>query len=157
MCYAAPALIYLPQKLEYYLKRISKRAHHTICGQDCQNDCLIDPLEQRMKLALNLFKNAVSMHDHPLHHLIPRNLKFAQKLCTPLCHSSLYQNSFIPFMTRNFNSKKCIYIFFQKFDFYLFVKYTLIIIIIIKKTTIGTQIRRSRQNVGSSKHMLNLC
>ena len=59
LCYAAPDLIYLPQKLEYYLTIITKRAHHTICGQDC----LIDPLEQRTKLVLNLFKIAVSIHE----------------------------------------------------------------------------------------------
>jgi len=104
LCYASSVFPYLPQKLATSFNKIFKRAHHIICGQECQLNCLINPLEQKIKIALKLFKKALSCKQHPLHKIIPHQLPYSKQLCMPMCRTERYKNSFIPFMTSYINS-----------------------------------------------------
>ena len=104
MCYAAPLFICLPQSLQYHYIRLFKRAHHAICGQQCNNSCLIDPSQQKEKIAYNLFTDALRNTQHPLSQIMPTTLKYTGKLMMPICRTERYRKSFIPTMTTFHNA-----------------------------------------------------
>ena len=104
LCYAASAFISLPQKHCRPFKKLQTRVHFIICGYDCDEKCLIDPADQKLNIAKNLFAKALSEKQHPLNCLMPRMLTYSKKLCVPLSRSDRYRKSFLPHMTILFNS-----------------------------------------------------
>jgi len=104
LCYASPSYAYLPQSLQKYFIKLHKRSHHVICGQECQKDCLINPLDQVKKMSFKLFINIMDNSKHPLHHLVPPKMKYSGKLMLPLCRSERSKNSFVPQMALLYNS-----------------------------------------------------
>jgi len=103
LCYAAPSYAYLPQSLQRYFIKLFKRSHHVICGNNCNNQCLINPLEQIKKMSYKLFCAVLKNNHHPLHNLMPPTLTHTKKLLVPICRSERRKKTFIPQMVTLYN------------------------------------------------------
>ena len=86
------------------IKRTISRTHRLICGNDCRNNCLPDPDERRLKLALVLYKNAIEDVTHSLHDRMPNFLPSGRRVNIPFARSAKRQLSFVPFMSIFYNN-----------------------------------------------------
>jgi len=104
VCYAAPAWAYLPHYLKQCLIKIYKRCHRIICGNECKENCLKNPIEHCEKMAFKHFLNITRHPNHPLRNLLPDTLPTSKRLLLPIMKTERYRNSFIPKMTLLYNS-----------------------------------------------------
>lgn len=86
------------------INKLVRRAHRIICNNDCRGDCLPNQNIRRQQKSKNLFSQALRNINHVLHPIIPQRLPSGRRLNVPLATSSRTLNSFINYMTTNYNS-----------------------------------------------------
>lgn len=105
--YCSQVFVHLPVKLTHKIRRIEKRAHRLIFGDEKKCDCLLDGLEQRReKLSLNLFTATLSNSHHPLYNMLPGALRHKSRLASFQCRTKRRKNSFFPYTTILYNKNK---------------------------------------------------
>jgi len=104
LCYAAPAWMFIPKSLQAHVIKLYKRSHKAICGEQCKENCLQNPLDHQQRMSFSLFKNILQQKNHPLKSLFPPILRNTKKLLMPKIRTDRFRNSFIPQMTLLYNS-----------------------------------------------------
>ena len=105
--YCSQVFVHLPIKLTHKIRRIEKRAHRLIFGEEKKCDCLLDGFVQRReKLSLDLFTAILSNSNHPLHNMLPAALSHKSRLASFQCRTKRRINSFFPHTTILYNKNK---------------------------------------------------
>jgi len=104
LCYAGPAWMYIPKSLQAHLMKLYRRCHKIICGDQCKDNCLQNPLDHQRRMSFHLFQNIQLHENHPLKSLFPPILTNTKKLLMPKIKTDRFKNSFIPQMTLLYNS-----------------------------------------------------
>jgi len=106
--YCCPAFGKLPQNLCGQIRRIQRRAHRIIFGDEAYKcDCTFDGLEKRREhLSHKLLCKILNNPHHILHARAPKRLVHTQKLSNFHCRTSKRQNSFFPYTTLLYNANR---------------------------------------------------
>ena len=105
--YCCPAFGKLPKKHCALLRKVQRRAHRIIFGDDIRCDCTFDGFElRRATLSLKLFQNIMNNPRHILYHRTPKLMSRSHKLTSFYCRTSTRQHSFFPHATLLHNSQK---------------------------------------------------
>lgn len=98
--YCCPVFVNLPAKLTNKLKKVEKRAHRIIFGNERNCTCNMDGFTQRrVKLSEDLFKKILDTEDHILRENMPRTLPVSGRLSNFTCRTNKRMHSFFPYLT----------------------------------------------------------
>ena len=104
--YCSPVFPYLTNKLRQLIRKVERRAHRIIFGENYQCSCHIDgSLTRHQDHCLRLFEEALKKPEHLLHPKMPQRLTHSNRLTNYLCRTTKRQHSFFPYTTLLYNSK----------------------------------------------------
>lgn len=104
LTYAGSLYIKLPQSLERYFIKISKRCHLLICDSHCSCNSIKQISNLRLHQATRLFHKASADKTHPIHNIIPDTLHYTKKYRQPFSATNRRKNAFIPTITEIINN-----------------------------------------------------
>lgn len=93
--YNSPLFIGLNQKNCSKLRKLNRRCHRIICGNECSKDCLEDLDVRRKRRALKVFSD-MTIPGNCLHELMPKRLKYSRHLEVPFSRTQRRITSFVP-------------------------------------------------------------
>ena len=98
--YCCPAFVKLPKVLCAQIRRIQRRAHRIIFGDENRCNCIFDGFEKRREsLSLKLLGKILNNPRHILHARAPKRLIRSQNLTNFYCRTSKRQHTFFPHTT----------------------------------------------------------
>ena len=103
--YCCPVFVCLPKKLSNRIRRLEKRAHKIIAGEDYQCNCVLDGLvTRRHNMSLKLFNEIRNNEEHLLYNRLPQISQHSSRLSNFQCRSIKRLHSFFPQTTILHNS-----------------------------------------------------
>ena len=103
--YCCPVFVTLPKKLIQKIRRVERRAHRIIYGDNFLCDCYGDGFqERRNNISLKLLNTIIRNQKHLLHYKLPNKSRYRHKLQNFTCRTNRRLHSFFPHATLLYNS-----------------------------------------------------
>ena len=104
--YCSPVYVKLPNKLCKRVKKVEKRAHRLIYGEDASCSCILDGMiSRREELSVRLFFKILHDKHHLLHNKLPHILPHNTRLSNFTCRTNKRLHSYFPYTTQLINTK----------------------------------------------------
>ena len=105
--YCSPVYVKLPNKLCKKVKKVEKRAHRLIYGEDASCSCILDGMIRgREELSVRLYFKILHDKHHLLHNKLPHILPHNTRLSNFTCRTNKRLHSYFPYTTQLINTKK---------------------------------------------------